>query len=80
MLAAGSSLKAVLVDFEVFQSRVARRASSLDSQVHGVLAGGAKARRQGAETRMAVYQAAAALLGVRVEEIPEAADLLIRSK
>lgn len=80
LLRAGSSLKAVLVDRRIPQSAVVAKTQGplTKDRVSSVLSGGAVAKRQGDATRLTVYQAAAFLLGLRVEEIPEAADLLIR--
>ena len=75
LLAAGASLRAVLIDAGVRQHDVAVACGRQQSRVAKVLAGDVGATPEGRETALRVFKAVADLLGVPVGDIPAAKQL-----
>lgn len=75
LLAAGASVRAVMLDAGVRQQQVADACGRPQSRVAEVLAGDVGVTPAGRETALRVFEAVAELLGVRVREIPAARQL-----
>lgn len=75
LLAAGASVRAVMLDADVRQRQVADACGWPQSRVAAVLAGDAGSTPAGRETALRVFEAVAELLGVAVREIPAARKL-----
>lgn len=75
LLAAGASVRAVMLDAGVRQQQVADACGWPQSRVATVLAGDVGTTEAGRETALRVFEAVAELLGVRVREIPAARQL-----
>ncbi len=75
LLAAGASVRAVMLDAGVRQQQVADACGSQQGRVAAVLAGDVGTTEAGRETALRVFEAVADLLGVWVREIPAARKL-----
>ncbi len=75
LLAAGASVRSVLIDAGVRQQQVADACGWPQSRVAKVLAGDVGATASGRETALCVLGAVAKLLGVAVRDIPAARQL-----
>ncbi len=80
LLAAGATVRAVLIDADVRQRQVADACGYPQSRVAKVLAGDVGATSSGRETALRIFEAAAALLGVPVGTIPAARQLTQRKE
>ncbi len=75
LLAAGASVRLVLMDAGVRQQQVADACGWPQSRVAKVLAGDVGVTPSGRETALRVFEAVAELLGVPVAAIPAAREL-----
>ena len=75
LLAAGASVRAVLMDAGVRQQQVADACGTQQGRVAKILAGDVGATSSGRETALRVLEAVAELLGVAVRDIPAARQL-----
>lgn len=75
LLAAGASVRSILIDADVRQQQVADACGWPQSRVAAVLAGDVGVTAAGRETALRVFEAVAELLGVKVGEIPAARKL-----
>ena len=80
LLAAGASVRAVMLDADVKQQEVADACGWPQSRVAAVLAGIVGTTHAGRATALRVFEAIAELLGVKVDEIPAARKLLTQQK
>ncbi len=80
LLAAGASVRAVLIDADIRQQQVADASGSVQSRVAKVLAGDVGTTSSGRETALRVFEAAAKLLGIPVGMIPAVKQLTQRKE
>ncbi len=80
LLAAGASVRTVLMDAGVRQQQVAEACGSQQGRVAKVLAGDVGATAEGRATALRIFEAVAQLLGIPVGTIPAAKQLTTRKE